>query len=127
MHLQSYQIFRFFFSFHPSTNTDSLILFVQQNLALNGRDAVSLRGQGARQKKLTLPSLPSLAFIFIFLFLFPTWLFEVVPRTRRFPFPMPVVFPPRPLLPRRRAVSLPLLRLALDIKRRQNSRGSLIL
>lgn len=65
MHLQSYRGWVFFLSFPLSTTLDSLILFVQQNLALNSRDPVSPREQGARQKKLTLHSLPSPTFIFI--------------------------------------------------------------
>lgn len=77
MHLQSYQ--GGFFPFPSSTTPDSFILFVQQNLALNSRDTVSAGEQGARQKKLTLPSLPSLSSILI-----PTCLVKVVSYAHRF-------------------------------------------
>lgn len=55
----------FFLSVPLSATSDSLILFAQHDLALNSRDPVSPAEQGARQKKLTLTSLPSPKFILI--------------------------------------------------------------
>lgn len=59
----------YFFSFPLATTSDSLILFVQNDVTLNSRDSVSPGEQEARQKKLwaalSLPSLPSVTFILI--------------------------------------------------------------